>query len=648
MRTITIANQKGGCGKTTVAINLSASIARESRRTLLVDLDPQGHCALGMAVPDEQIDLSIYECLMSQIDGEPVELSNITWQISPYLDLAPSRATLANLEPRLGEKPQADQLLKAILEANRDRYDYVVIDCPPHLGLLMKNGLRAADEVIIPVDTGFFSLHGLTQQLQTVDQICERNGQRLNVRVLPNQYDVRTKLAREILAELRKRFAGVVLDTIVNFNTKLKEGASYGQPITEFAPNSSGARDFQALAHEILMSEPAEVPTSDILQHVERLAADAERLLATTTTLVGHKGDTNRRDAGGGQVQRDLAPVESSRGDMAQDGPVLAGKGQLPSPPPDAVVAERPAAGSQPVSRDSLNERNPAGTPAHPAIGRTNGSHSPDPRFVEQHSAFMPPQISQANAGTVEQLQQGHGLPQQATARSENATFPQSPFTPSHVAQPQAPSAGPKPPAAHAAEQTASTSDIRATGRNGQPQAIRNQAEKASQPGQSSTMGFRSATEAAGRDAGDARAVRVEAMPVREDNSHTMPAPPSSLNKADALAESPQAREIRHSEIARKIDHIYGVRQEDEVMVFRTSGHEVSEVQLAGDFNDWMPHTTPMRRLMDGDFEARLRLPKGRYRYRLVIDGRWSHDLNNPEVERNEYGELNSIVVVSQ
>ncbi|RME37402.1 MAG: ParA family protein, partial [Planctomycetota bacterium] len=287
VRTITIANQKGGCGKTTVAINLSASLAQEGKRVLLVDLDPQAHCALGMAVPEEQIDLSILDCLLSQVEGEPVELSRITWQISPNLDLAPSTSALSRLEPRLGTREEADGLLRRLLESNAGRYDFCVVDCPPHLGLLMKNGLRAADEVIIPVDTGYFSLHGLTQQLATIEQLGERNGVKPVVRVLPNQYDVRTKLAREILVELKQRFQGVLFETIVNFNTKLKEGTSFGQPITEFAPNSMGAKDFRRLAKEILATSPeTDEQNRKILRHMEKLAADAERLLATTTTLM--------------------------------------------------------------------------------------------------------------------------------------------------------------------------------------------------------------------------------------------------------------------------------------------------------------------------------------------------------------------------
>ena len=153
----------------------------------------------------------------------------------------------------------------------------------------MRNGLKASEEIAIPVDTGYFSLHGLTQQLATLRKLAERDGATPTVRVLTNQYDVRTKLAREILAELTKQFEGVLYDTIINFNTKLKEGASFGQPITEFAPNSMGARDFQKLARELIAGEPSRTATADLMQHVEKLAADADRLLATTATLVENR-----------------------------------------------------------------------------------------------------------------------------------------------------------------------------------------------------------------------------------------------------------------------------------------------------------------------------------------------------------------------
>ncbi len=490
MRTITIANQKGGCGKTTVAINLAASIAREGRRVLLIDLDPQGHCALGMAVPDDQIDLSILECLLSQVEGEPVELSRVTWQISSNLDLAPSRSNLSQLEPKFGTREDADRLLRHVLEANAARYDFGVVDCPPHLGALMRNGLCAADEVVIPVDTGFFSLHGLTQQLTTIETLCERNGVHPAVKVLANQYDVRTKLAREILAELRNRYKGIVYDTIVNFNTKLKEGASFGQPITEFAPNSMGARDFQKLAREIINGTPVNVPTAELLKHMEKLAADAERLLATTSTLIDRGGPAESE------------PRASARADLSETA--------TPRP-----YSPRVAPVSQPVD-----------------------------------SGVSP--VSQAV----------------------------SPVGVAPVSQPVKAPVGPT---------------FQPVGPDG-------------------------------------------VGPVFQPVSLSTPEPAADLEPASAFYER----------VDRQIEAVYGVRQNGEEVIFRARHPEAAEIQLAGDFNDWMPHTTPMRRLADGDFEARLRLPRGRYRYRLVIDGRWSHDPHNPASEMNDYGEVNSIAEVRQ
>lgn len=560
MRTITVANQKGGCGKTTVAINLSASIAREGRRTLLVDMDPQGHCALGMAVPDEQIDLSIYECLISQAESEPIDLCKITWQITPNLDIAPSRSNLAGFEPQLAGNDSGDRMLLDLLSSNSERYDYCVIDCPPHLGLLMINGLRAADDVIIPVDTGYFSLHGLTQQLATIEHLAEKFGRRPSIRVLPNQYDVRTKLGREILAELRKRFEGVVFETIVNFNTKLKEGASYGQPITEFAPTSAGARDFQRLAREVLLSDPVDLPTTDILQHVERLAADAERLLATTTTLVGNPTAQN------------------------------------PPPKQATQATSKTGAAKTPPRAPSDPRKKPADVASTTATAVTGGPASFNPNeYVPIPTPTTAPATAPITRGPIPDA-----TPQRS-ARPSDASPIGSPIVASANPNPASPVPTPAAPRREGAATTGTSH-------------------------QAGTIETRS-------------------------NTPTITAPRPMANPAQrtpAAQDQAAQRDAAHEEITKKIERIYGVHQEAEVVIFRTACADAAEVQLAGDFNDWMPHTTPMRRLSDGDFEARLRLPKGRYRYRLVVDGRWSHDENNPAIERNEYGELNSIVEVTQ
>jgi chromosome partitioning protein len=255
VRTIAIINQKGGCGKTTTSINLAAVLAMRGHRTLLVDVDPQSHCALGLAVPEAQIERSIADLLRHGLDGT-MSLDDITWQISRGLDLAPSAMGLAALEQQLAAAPDRDRRLAQVLSPAQDRYDFCIIDCPPSIGLLTFNALRAADEVLIPVETGYFAMQGAVRQERTIEMMVRRVGHSVRFRVLPTMYDVRTKLAREILGELKKHFGEKVLPIVINFNSKLKEAASFGQPITEYDGASRGMQDFEQLAGWLLENPP--------------------------------------------------------------------------------------------------------------------------------------------------------------------------------------------------------------------------------------------------------------------------------------------------------------------------------------------------------------------------------------------------------
>jgi chromosome partitioning protein len=295
MRTIAVANQKGGVGKTTVAINLSACLAKTGHRTLLVDLDPQAHCAVGLAVPEDQIELSIAEVLMPDEAGRSVQIAEITWEICSRLELAPSRLDLAAFEVKLSDASDRDSRLLNALQPVIDQYDFCVLDCPPHIGLLTFNALQAADEVIIPVDTGYFAMQGLGKQIETIEHLRKQTGRNLKIRILSNMYDVRTKYAREALGELRRHFGSLMLQTFINFNTKLREASSLGQPISEYEPNSMGSKDFMKLAREIVsLAEPSGLPTA-LIEHADELAAKAERLLASSTALIG----PHRRTDGG-------------------------------------------------------------------------------------------------------------------------------------------------------------------------------------------------------------------------------------------------------------------------------------------------------------------------------------------------------------
>lgn len=282
MRTIAVVNQKGGCGKTTVSINLASALAEAGQSVLLVDMDPQSHCAVGLAVPEEQIEQSIYDVLISRSRNEPMKLTEILWQISDRLELAPASLDLSAFEQQMVGVADREFCLKEALNEIKDNYDLAIIDCPPAVGLLTFNALRAATEVLVPVETGYFALHGLSKQLDTLSILCKRSNQRVDVRVLASMYDIRTKMAREVLAELRSHFGDRMFKTIVSFNTKIKEASSFGQPINEYDSASKGRKDFSALAQELLGSRGKQQRheiVNSLADQLEAISATADELL---------------------------------------------------------------------------------------------------------------------------------------------------------------------------------------------------------------------------------------------------------------------------------------------------------------------------------------------------------------------------------
>jgi len=284
MKTIAVVNQKGGCGKTTVSINLASALADAGQRVLLVDMDPQSHCAVGLAVPEEQIEQSIYDVLISTSRHEPIRLTEILWQIGDRLELAPASLDLSAFEQQMVGIAERECCLKDTLDEIKNDYDYTVIDCPPAVSLLTFNALRAASDVIVPVETGYFALHGLSRQLETLSVLCRRHNQQVDVRILASMYDIRTKMAREILAELRSLFADKMFRTVVCFNTKIKEASSFGQPISEYDPASKGHKDFHSLAEEVLGSQVRQQHhgfVNTLADQLESISATADELLQT-------------------------------------------------------------------------------------------------------------------------------------------------------------------------------------------------------------------------------------------------------------------------------------------------------------------------------------------------------------------------------
>ncbi|MFG0244077.1 MAG: AAA family ATPase [Phycisphaerales bacterium JB054] len=309
MRTIAIVNQKGGCGKTTTAINLGACLGRLGRRTLLVDLDPQGHCAAGLGVPESQVEFDSTDLLLGAALHSTTPAREF-WRAASGLNLIPSRVRLAGLEAPaspLAQRPNREHCLAEALRAVADDFDVCLIDCPPSIGLLTFNALVAADLVLVPVETAYFSMQGASRQLKTVRSVSRRLETPIRCSVLPTLHEPGLAVAADLLEELKRQFGKRLMPIVVHRDPALREAASFGRPVFEHAPHSQASRDYAALASVLIESEslasgaddedwsdidasgPAPRPSHQTAEAEQR--SGNEQAASTSTDLLYRPGD---------------------------------------------------------------------------------------------------------------------------------------------------------------------------------------------------------------------------------------------------------------------------------------------------------------------------------------------------------------------
>ena len=255
---IAIANQKGGVGKTTTAMNLSASLATLEKTVLVIDADPQANASSGLGVKLQEVECSIYECIVNGTDiHEAIYTSDIDG-----MDIVPSHINLVGAEIEMLNMKEREYILKKVLEQVKDEYDYIIIDCSPSLGLITVNALTAADSVIIPVQCEFFALEGITKLLNTIKIIKSKLNPALEIEgFLLTMYDARLKLANQIYDEVKRHFQKLVFDTVIQRNIRLSEAPSYGLPAMLYSPDSKGSVSYMLLAREILAKHHDSLPT---------------------------------------------------------------------------------------------------------------------------------------------------------------------------------------------------------------------------------------------------------------------------------------------------------------------------------------------------------------------------------------------------
>lgn len=534
MRAIAIINQKGGCGKTTSAINLSAVLARAGKRVILIDMDPQGHCAAGLGIPEQRIELDIGDAMLA-IGQKPIDPAKLLWRAVRNLDLAPSRMKLAGLEAARGglaDMPDKERRLAQVLEKFSSDYDIAVIDCPPSIGLLTYNALACSDMVVIPVETGFFSLQGATRQVNTVKTLSKRLGVAIPVWLLPTLHDAKNTVAADLLEELHRRFKDRVAPVTIRMDQRLREAASFGQTIIDYAPGSLGSEDYGRLGVWTL----EHLQTRVALPPEQREVGEHAGPIITTT----HAAPVAVGAHAGTIVTTEHAKQSNGQANGHANG---MGDGHAHN---DAEV--------KPVSRAEDVARRAQEFLRRIALGR--GGHG-------------------AGNGTGNGTGNGLG--------NTGGTTP-----------------APAPATDYASTMTGGAESATAT-------LTRAPAEMAT----------------------------PAVLPARQVLTVTTSATPAVQPIAPAT------------------QRLLGVRETSQGMLFvqpiaiKEGGAKT--IAIAGSFNDWSATTHIMKRNDSlGIHELCVRLPAGKFSYRLVVDGVWQNDPHNPNTEPNPFGEVNNIGYVGQ
>ena len=313
MRIIAIANQKGGCGKTTTAINLAAALASTGKKILLVDCDPQSHATMGLDKNPSELEKSMYNVITPKED-ECLPLEDVIVSVKDNFDLAPSSVILSAVEQELSGVDGREDMLCNALQSVKTSYDYIIIDCPPSIGLLCFNALRACEEVIIPIDMSLFSLRGVAKLMELVVLLKDKLDHDIQSRALITMYDYRTKYSRRVLEKVKDEFGENVFETVIRYNIRLRETVDYGLPISDYDKHAIGSKDYEDLAEEVIRAG-----TASLSQQKPQAVQIAHDIIQKTGNYIDEVTNTPAEEASADDTdESDTNVFGSSYGEMIQ------------------------------------------------------------------------------------------------------------------------------------------------------------------------------------------------------------------------------------------------------------------------------------------------------------------------------------------
>jgi chromosome partitioning protein len=634
VRIITIINQKGGCGKTTTAINLAGTFAKQGLRTLLVDMDPQSHCAAGLGVPENRIDLDIGDAMLTP-GNRPLDTSRLLWRVGRRLDLAPSRMKLAGLEAARGglaDKPDKERRLHNTLQRFKADYDVSVIDCSPSIGLLTFNALAAADAILIPVETSYFALQGAAKQINTVRTLAKRLGIEIPIWILATIHDQTSRVSNDILGELQRRFDERVIPVIIRRDPVLREAASFGQPAIEFAPHSLGSQDYAACTEWFIEHGGLGLMASEpLLLEQKPVHVDAAVPVINTDEpelLIEPEEEAIETDAGS-TVQE-----QSETGTpIFENGTAIFAGDINHKPQADAASVDLDASEVQTISEVKPVDSNHQAVPAQPIYSAAARPSFVEPTHEAQVSDGSDPMaadsLPEPSAAQVEMVRPS---PAELAAALRHAMMERN----KNAAQnPQPVSVAPITPSSliegHGIEGRISETKIADIRAAAAPRPLSRAAELVY------------------------RAQKLLRRGVAETPApHDLPYSPAPRAGDDDIPLPTPLRLVESLEVklpAAMNDttrRLLGVRQTGQGILFVQPLTAGDKVCIAGTWNNWSPELHQMKRNDAlGVYELCLRLEPGRHQYRLVLDGQWTADPHNESAELNPFGEATSIIEVA-